>query len=273
MKVVGTAEPFHRICAPYTNCEPFTVTVVVPSEKAVGVTDFKAGIGFNTPIATAPGGSLGNLAVVLVMATVFGTGTIAGAVYRPLLSMVPNSAVPALDSIDKEDDRHPGCPGIVFQLHLLIHAECADRRRDSGIERRVSDDEISAATQERNHSCQKCERQREAQRVQAYRFCLHLGSWSEWKSRALQNLCREPAVSSQSRYHCERSNSGGCLANENLFNIRGRGLTANLQWQCSAELLDCNLHGAFAVLRGDQISVDCTRYPGESMGLSGSSQK
>jgi hypothetical protein len=80
IKVVGTAEPFHRICAPYTNCEPLTVTVVVPSEKAVGVTAFKAGIGFKTPIATAPGGSFGNFAVVLVMVTVLGTGTIAGAV-------------------------------------------------------------------------------------------------------------------------------------------------------------------------------------------------
>ena len=101
-KVVGTAAPFHMICAPYTNCEPLTVTMVVPSEKPVGVTEVKAGIGFNTPIATAPGGSLGNLAVVVVIATVFGTGTIAGAVYKPLLSIVPNSAFPPWTPLTKK---------------------------------------------------------------------------------------------------------------------------------------------------------------------------
>ena len=54
--VVGTGAPFHRICAPYTNCDPETVTVVVPSEKPEGVTVLRTGIGFQMASVTDPGG-------------------------------------------------------------------------------------------------------------------------------------------------------------------------------------------------------------------------
>jgi hypothetical protein len=79
--VVVTGVPFHEICAPYTNWDPATVTVVVPSENPVGVTEVRIGIGFNTPRATLPGGSLGLLVAKLVIVTVLlGVGTMAGAV-------------------------------------------------------------------------------------------------------------------------------------------------------------------------------------------------
>ena len=78
--VVGTAVPFHSICAPYTNCDPATVTVVVPSENPDGVTVPRTGIGFQMASVTDPGGKVGSLPATLVIFTELGTGTIAGAV-------------------------------------------------------------------------------------------------------------------------------------------------------------------------------------------------
>jgi hypothetical protein len=53
------------------------------------------GIGFSTLTVTDPGVSLGKLVARLVMVTtLLGAGTIAGAVYSPLLSIVPTLASP-----------------------------------------------------------------------------------------------------------------------------------------------------------------------------------
>ena len=74
---------------------PHTVTVVVPSVKPEGVTALTIGIGFSTLIVTEPGVSCGNCVARPVIVTVlFGDGVMAGAVYRPLPSIVPSSALP-----------------------------------------------------------------------------------------------------------------------------------------------------------------------------------
>lgn len=92
--MVGTGAPFHMICAPYTNADPDTVTVVVPSEKPDGVTAPSTGIGFRTDSVTVPAGRFAEGGAEQVTVTELGTGTIAGAVYTPLLSIVPISALP-----------------------------------------------------------------------------------------------------------------------------------------------------------------------------------
>src|SRR5277367_1626018 len=69
--------------------------VDMPSEKVEGVTVVMIGIGFNTLIVTEPGVSCGKFVARLVIVTVLlGVGTTAGAVKSPLLSIVPNSALP-----------------------------------------------------------------------------------------------------------------------------------------------------------------------------------
>src|SRR5271155_983916 len=69
--------------------------VDVPSEKVPGVTVVMTGIGFKTLTVTEPGVSCGKFVARLVIVTVLlGVGTTAGAVYRPLLSIVPTVALP-----------------------------------------------------------------------------------------------------------------------------------------------------------------------------------
>ena len=58
-RVVGPAAPFQLICAPYTNCDPFTTTCALPSGNEDGVTLLIMGIGFRTPTAAEPLGKLG----------------------------------------------------------------------------------------------------------------------------------------------------------------------------------------------------------------------
>src|SRR5271156_5673185 len=77
------------------NCDPLTVMVDVPSEKLVGVTVVMSGIGFKMLSVTEPGVSCGKFVARLVMVTVLlGVGIVAGAVYKPLLSIVPTWAFP-----------------------------------------------------------------------------------------------------------------------------------------------------------------------------------
>jgi hypothetical protein len=69
--------------------------VDVPSEKLEGVTPLMIGIGFNTLTVTEPGLSCGKAVAKLVIVTVLlGAGTMAGAVYSPLPSIVPTLASP-----------------------------------------------------------------------------------------------------------------------------------------------------------------------------------
>ena len=69
--------------------------VEVPSEKLEGVTVLMIGIGFNTLTVTDPGVSPGKFVARLVIVTaLLGVGTMAGAVYSPLLSIVPTAVLP-----------------------------------------------------------------------------------------------------------------------------------------------------------------------------------
>src|ERR1700722_2134885 len=77
------------------NCDPLIVTVIVPSVKLEGVTVVITGIGFSTLTVTEPGVSLGKfVARLVIVTTLLGVGIVAGAVYRPLLSIVPTLASP-----------------------------------------------------------------------------------------------------------------------------------------------------------------------------------
>lgn len=90
--VVGRSTPSKLTVAPETKPLPFTVSVNVPVATGDGLTDVMLGKGKTVTVA-APF-AVGVLTLVARTVTTFGLGTVVGARYRPLLSIVPTVALP-----------------------------------------------------------------------------------------------------------------------------------------------------------------------------------
>jgi hypothetical protein len=79
--------------APFTNLVPVIVREKFPTGTAVGETAVTVGIGFSSEIALVPERDLLDADVASIM-TELGVGRAAGAVYRPLLLILPTVALP-----------------------------------------------------------------------------------------------------------------------------------------------------------------------------------
>jgi hypothetical protein len=93
LRVVGSAAPFHRTCAPATNWLPVTCRVNGPSDSGFGLRLVSDGTGLCTVI-TQLADAAGFATLVAFAVTVHPTGGDAGAVYLPVASMAPTTALP-----------------------------------------------------------------------------------------------------------------------------------------------------------------------------------
>ena len=93
IKVVGRAVVPNMTCAPLTKFVPLTVIVKLPTGMGEGETALTVGTGFSSVSALLPV-IVVSVTLVAVIVSVFGEGTVAGALYRPVLLIVPDAALP-----------------------------------------------------------------------------------------------------------------------------------------------------------------------------------
>ena len=92
-KVVARGAPFISTCAPETKLAPVTVRVYAPKFVTAGVMPVMVGVGFRTVTALVEF-FVESAALTAVTVIVFGEGSAAGAVYAPVVSMVPRAEEP-----------------------------------------------------------------------------------------------------------------------------------------------------------------------------------
>ena len=92
-KVVASAEPPKETCAPFTKWLPLTVNVNAPAVKVEGLTLLMAGVGFHN-VTALDALTLESCTDVTLTVTVFGLGSVPGAVYAPLELIIPTAALP-----------------------------------------------------------------------------------------------------------------------------------------------------------------------------------
>ena len=91
-KVVVSAVLFQKTCAPFTNFDPLTVKLTAPTFTGSGCTLCTTGTGFSSVTAASP--DVISATFVAVTCTDVGSGSTAGAVYKPLSLIVPTVALP-----------------------------------------------------------------------------------------------------------------------------------------------------------------------------------
>ena len=92
-KVVPSAEPPKETCAPFTKWLPLTVSVNEPAVKVEGLTPLMAGVGFHN-VTVLDALTLESCTDVTLTVTLFGLGSVPGAVYAPLGLIIPMAALP-----------------------------------------------------------------------------------------------------------------------------------------------------------------------------------
>jgi hypothetical protein len=92
-KVVASGAPARRTCAPLTNPAPFTVIAKAPAGTEVGAMLASTGAGFSKVTALLPV-ALASAELTARTVTVFGLGSVFGAVYMPDELIVPAAALP-----------------------------------------------------------------------------------------------------------------------------------------------------------------------------------
>jgi len=114
--VVAIEVPANFTCAPLTNWLPFSVMENEPLAKVDGVTLFSAGTGF-CRVTVLEDFALESAALTAARVTVFGLGTLAGALYNPDALIVPVLELPPVTPFTLQ-----ATP--VFELPLTVAVNC-----------------------------------------------------------------------------------------------------------------------------------------------------
>lgn len=102
LNTVCNTAPFISTCAPETNLLPVTTSVKLPGFTAAGLIPVKTGVGFISVTLLVPLAEE-SAALVARIVMVFGLGSVAGAVYFPLESIVPVAEDPPAAPFTDQD--------------------------------------------------------------------------------------------------------------------------------------------------------------------------